>query len=71
MYVSSVPGREGNVSSYSRILKVEGAYDQSAIEMLAQTQKSYLDRIPIFSGEGVLGPLLETFLAFRKALVPM
>jgi hypothetical protein len=28
------------------------------------------DRVPVFSGEGVLGSLLETFLALGKALVP-
>ena len=30
-----------------------------------------LDRVPVFSGEGILGSLLETLLAFRQALVPV
>ena len=30
----------------------------------------YLNGVPVFSGEGVLGPLLEALLAFGKALVP-
>ena len=31
---------------------------------------SYLDRIPIFACEGVLGSLFEPFLTLGKALVP-
>ena len=33
-------------------------------------QLPYLDLIPILTGEGVHGLLLETLLALRKALVP-
>ena len=32
--------------------------------------ETYFDRVPVFTGERVLGPLLEAFLAFGKTLVP-
>ena len=32
---------------------------------------TYLDRVPVLAGEGVLGPLLEALLALRQSLVPI
>ena len=57
--------------SHSRILKVEGACGQSVIDHAARIRNLYLDGIPILPSERILSSLLETFLAFRKALVPV
>lgn len=42
-----------------------------SIKRSVQAVFSYLNRVPVLTSEWVLGSLLEPFLAFREALVPI
>ena len=69
--LDEIVGIVREVASYSRTLKVEGACSESMMVLCVDLFDAHLQVVPIFSGERILGSLLETFLTFRKALVPV
>ena len=59
--------------AYSRIWNVDGAYRAVSTRLLVSKEergRSYLNRVPVFASERILGSLLETLLALGQALIP-
>jgi hypothetical protein len=48
-----------------------GKFVSAAANGIRVAQCTYLDLVPVLTGEGVLRSLLETLLTLRKALVPV
>lgn len=60
--------------SYSLIWNEDGACDkhcQSRRMRFSCQNSTYLDLVPIFTGEGIQGLLLQTLLALRETLIPV